>query len=123
MPLVTTAEVAGEDEPPRAAVLAVVQLDDRRTQDVARVVVGELNVVEDLLRLTVVQTAEILDHPFDVGQFEQRFDGFGLRIAQVAVTRILALYAGAVTQHDADDGSRGARYVDWPLEAGAHETG
>ena len=50
---VAPAQVAGEDEPARPAVLAVIELDDRRAQDVPGVEVGQGHARHDLHRLAV----------------------------------------------------------------------
>ena len=49
---VAAAEVAGEDEPAVAAVFAIVDLDDRRAQDVAGVEVGQGHARHDFARLS-----------------------------------------------------------------------
>ena len=45
---VAPAQVAGEDEPPAAAVFGIIELDDRRAEDVPGVEVGERHTRHDL---------------------------------------------------------------------------
>ena len=77
---VAPAQVAGEDEPARPAVLAVIELDDRRAQDVPGVEVGQGHARHDLHGRPVRHALEPLDHPLDVGQLEERLDRLEVRI-------------------------------------------
>ena len=72
---VPTAEVAGEDEPSGLAVLDVIELGDRRAEDVAGVLVGQGDAVQDLGRLVVGEPLELLHDELDVGEFEEGLDG------------------------------------------------
>ena len=109
---VPPAQVAGEDEPPAAAVLAIIELDDRRAEDVPGVEVGQGHTRHDLARLVVADPVEPLDDPFDVEQVEERLGRLDVRMTQVGVAHVLALDPRAVAEHDAGDVARGGRGVD-----------
>ena len=54
---VPATQVAGEHEPPRSAVFAIVDLNDRRAQDVPGVQVGQSHARHDFMRFLVRQRA------------------------------------------------------------------
>ena len=115
---VAPAQVAGEDEPARPAVLAVIELDDRRAQDVAGFEIGQGHARHDFRRLVVGQALESLDDPLDVGQLEQRLECLDVGVAEMGVAHFLALDPRAVAEHDVGDVAGGRRGVDRPGIAG-----
>ena len=112
---VPPAQVAGEDESTLPAILPVIELDDRRAQDVPGVEVGQGDPRHHLDRRPVRHAVEPLDQPFDVGQLEERFDRIQLRILHVGVAHFLALDPCAVAQHHAGDIARGRGGEDRPV--------
>ena len=117
---VAAAEVAREEEPAVLAVLLVVDLDHRRAEDVAGVLVRQRDARQDLGRRLVVQAVEVVDDPFDVVQLEE---GFERAVVALDVPQVLALDAGRVAEHDVEDVARGPGGVDRPGIAGAGEAG
>ncbi len=76
---VRPAEVAGEDDRPLGPVrLADPELDDRRAEDVTRVVEGRLDTLGDRRGRGVRDRADLLDRAPDVVDVEQRGVGRGL---------------------------------------------
>ena len=107
---VPATQVAGEDEPPRSAVLAKVNLDDRRPQDMPSVQVGQSHTGRDFMRLAVRQALDSLDGPLHVNQLVQRLGGFDVRVAEMGVPHFFTLDPRTVAQHDAGDvAGRGSR--------------
>jgi hypothetical protein len=111
---VPTAEIAGEDEPARLAVLAEVELDDRRAQDVPGVEISQGYTRHNFHGISVRDAPDSLDHELNVGQVEERLGGLNVRVAQVGVPRLLALDPRTVAQHDVGDVARGRGRVDRP---------
>ena len=108
---VAPAQVAGEDEPSAAAVFGIIELDDRRAEDVPGVEVGQVHSRHDLARFVVSDPVQPLDDPFHVQQVKQRLGRLDVRMTQVGVAHLLALDPGTVAKHDAGDVGRGGRRV------------
>ena len=111
---VAAAQVAGENQPSRPAVLAKVELNDRRAQDMPRVQVGQRHAGGDFVRLLIRQALDSLDHPFDVNQLEERLGGFDVRVAEMGVSHFFTLDPRAVAEHDIGDVARGGSGVNRP---------
>ncbi len=68
---VPPAQVAGEDKPPRPPMLVIVELHERRAEDVTGIFVSQGHARNDLLRLIVRHAPQTLDDPLNVNQVEQ----------------------------------------------------
>ena len=120
---VSATQVAGEDEPARTAVFAIVDLDDRRAQDVPGVEVRQSHSRHDFMRLLVGQSLDPLDHPLDVDQLEERLGRFDMRVPEMGVAHVLALDPRTVAQHDVGDVAGGGSGVDRPGVSRADQAG
>ena len=109
---VAAAQVAGEDEAAGAAVFAIVELHDRRAENVPGVEVGQGHARHDFHRLVVGNALEPLDHPLDVGQVKERLGSLDVRVFEMGVAHFLTLDARTVAKHDVGDVARGGRRED-----------
>ena len=100
---VAAAQVAGEDKTAGPAVFAIVELDDRRAQDVSGVDVGQGHARHHFDGLVVGNALEPLDHPLDVGQIKERFGSLDVRVLEMGVAHFLALDSRTVAEHDVGD--------------------
>ena len=109
---VAPAQVAGEDEPPAAAVFGIIELHDRRAEDVPGVEVGQGHARHDLAWVVVSDPVQPLDDPFNVQQVKQRLGRLDVGMTQVGIAHLLALDPRTVAKHDAGDVGRGGCRVD-----------
>ena len=101
----------------------VIELDDRRAQDVPRFEISQGHARHDFRRLVVRQALNPFDDPLDVDQVEQRLGGLDVGVAEMGVADFLALDPRTVAEHDVGDVAGGRRGVDWPGIAAADQAG
>ena len=121
--VLAAAQVAGEDEPPVAAILAKVELDDRRTEDVPGVAIGQCHPRDDLARLVDTDPLEPIDHPLDVDQVEEGLGRLDVGMPHMGVAHLLALDPRTVAEHDAGDVAGGRRRIDRPIVSPLDQAG
>ena len=106
------------------AVLAEIELDDRRAQDVPGVQVGQGDARDDLARLLVAarRLSRSTTHSTS-SQVEEGLGRLDVGMAEMGVAHFLALDPRTVAEHDAGDVARGRRGVDRPVVARLDQAG
>ncbi len=120
---IAPAQVTGKNEPAGPTVFAIVELDDRRAENVARVDVSHGHARHHFRGLLVGNALEPLDHPLDVVQVEERLGSLDLGVFEMGVAHFFTLDSRTVAQHDVGDIARRRRREDRSCIASPDQAG